>query len=284
MRIAVLSDVHGNVPALEAVLEDIEHWAPDRIVVNGDLVNRGPCSLPCLERVRELPADSSRLKGNHEGFVIDSVDHPRDPDDPLYELYRFGSWTAAQLGAAVDEIRAWPDHLDLEHPEAGTVHITHGSREGNRSGIHPEISDAQLVAKLGDPRDLFIASHTHRPMVRWFNCGLVVNTGSVGQPFDGDPRAAYGRFCVRDRRWHAEIVRVPFDRKRALQDFLDSGFVAQAGPLASIVYVELHRAEMHLGRWMGRYLGAVKSGEISVARATREYLDELGPGAERFCP
>jgi len=276
VRIAVLSDVHGNVPALEAVLDDIKRWGPDRIVVNGDLVNRGPCSLSCLERVRRLPAGSRWLKGNHEGFVIDSLDHPRDPDDPLYELYRFGHWTAAQLGSAVDELRDWPDGLDLEDPGGASLYITHGSREGNRSGIHPETPDADLPAKLGAPRDLFIASHTHRPMVRRFRHGLVVNTGSVGQPFDGDPRAAYGRFSLREGCWHDEIARVPFDRERALRDFVDSGFLEQAGPLAAIVYVELDRAEMHLGRWMGQYLAPVRSGEISMARATRAYLDRLG--------
>lgn len=276
MKIAVLSDVHGNAPALEAVLEDVSRWGPDRIVVNGDLVNRGPKSLGCLRMTHGLPAGTLRIKGNHEVFVIDGVDHPRDPEDPLYDFYRLGYWTVAQLGEAVDEIRRWPDHLDLEDPQGGTLHITHGSREGNRSGIYPETPDAELPAKLGDPRDLFVASHTHKPMVRRFRETLVVNTGSVGQPFDRDPRAAYGRFSFHGGRWHAEIARVRFDRERALRDFVDSGFLEAGGPLASIVYVELNRAEMHLGRWMGRYLDAVRAGEISVAEAAKVYLDRLG--------
>lgn len=276
MKIAVLSDVHGNVPALEAVLDDVDRWGADRIIVNGDLINRGPCSLECLRLLDDRRIPVLRIKGNHECFVVDSADRPMDPGEPLYDFYCFGYWTAYRLGPAeVDRIRGWGEHLDLNDPKGGSLHITHGSREGNRSGIHPETPDGQLLRKLGDPRDLFVASHTHKPLLRRFRGTLVVNTGSVGQPFDGDPRSAYARIECNDGQWQARIARVPFDRQRALRDFETSGFLAECGPLARIVYHELEHAQMHLGRWTGLYYEGVKAREISVADAARDYLQSL---------
>lgn len=184
MKIAVVSDVHGNVPALEAVVDDIEKWHPDEVIVNGDLVNRGPYSLMGLRYIQKCYPLAHILKGNHESFVLACADKQRDPAEPDFDLYRFTYWTANNLGQAIEEIKDWPDHLDLTELDGGsTFHITHGSRLGNRSGIYAETCDDELAAKLGDPCDLFVASHTHKPLIRHFNETLVVNTGSVGQPF-----------------------------------------------------------------------------------------------------
>ncbi|MEN8129769.1 MAG: metallophosphoesterase [Pseudomonadota bacterium] len=275
-KIAVLSDIHGNLPALEAVLEDIEQWRPDRLIVNGDLVSRGPCSLVCLRLLQERKSQSFFIKGNHETFVISCAEGACEPEGPSADLNRFAQWTAAQIGkSVVDEIRAWSDHLDLVSVGEGSIHVTHGSRLGNRDGIFPRTSDEDLSAKLGDPRDLFIASHTHQPLIRRFNGTQVVNVGSVGQPLDGDSRSAYGRFVFRHGQWCAEIVRLKYDKDRAERDFIDSGFLHEAGPLAQLIYLEVRQSRGHVGRWMRRYFQAVMVSEISVKTAVEEYLAAL---------
>lgn len=275
MKIAILSDIHGNVPALTAVLEDIARWHPDRIVVNGDLVSRGPYSLECLRLLQDAFPQADYLTGNHETYVLRCADEPADPDSPTLEIDRFAEWALRQLGGALDEIRHWGDHLDLTDLEQGaSVHITHGSRLGNRDGISPRTQDEELPAKLGTPRDLFVGSHTHKPLHRRFNGMLVVNTGSVGQPLDDDPRAAYGRFALHDGRWQAEIARVAYDRAQAQRDFIDSGFLAEAGPMARLIYLELQSARAHVGPWRNRYLDAVKTRQMSVAESVDAYLRE----------
>jgi predicted phosphodiesterase len=276
MKLAVLSDVHGNVPALAAVLEDLEDWRADLVVVNGDLVSRGPYSLDCLRLVeRHFPA--ARLhRGNHESYVLRCADTPADPASPTHDIDRFARWAALQLGAAVEEIRDWNDHLDLTGLDQGaSVHITHGSRLGDRDGLSVRVPDEELPEKLGDPRDLFIGSHTHKPMLRSFNGSLVVNTGSVGQPMDGDPRAAYGRFTLQGGRWQAEIRRLAYDKARAEQDFIDSGFLEEAGPIPALIYLELQESRAHLGPWRRQYLAAIQAGEIGVVESIARYRAAL---------
>jgi predicted phosphodiesterase len=274
MKLAVCSDIHGNTPALAAVIDDIRSWAPDQVIVNGDLVGRGPYSLACMRMIRECFPDARYTQGNHETYVLRCADTPPDPASPTRDINRFADWTVSQLGDAINEIRAWHDHIDITGLAGGaSAHITHGSRLGNRDGISARTEDADLPEKLGDPRDLFVGSHTHKPLLRRFNGTLVVNTGSVGQPMDGDPRSAYGRFTLAGGDWHAEIVRVGYDKSRAEQDFIDSGFLDEAGPMARLIFLELQQSRSHVGPWHRQYLDVIKSGVMTVAEAVEEYLD-----------
>lgn len=273
MKIAILSDVHGNIPALEAVLEDIERWRPDEIVVNGDLVNRGPYSLAGLQLLRQRAPASRLLMGNHERFVLSSVDEPPDPGHPTYELDRMASWSARQLGAEVDTLRGLPAHIDLADLEGGSsLYITHGSRLGDREGIHPQTDGEELARKLGDPRALFVSSHTHHAFIRYFNGCIVTNTGSVGQPMDGDARASYGRFVFHHGQWIADIARVDYNRDRAQRDFHDSGFLDECGPITHLILRELREARAHIAPWRRRFLAAVRQGHVTVAAAVESYL------------
>ncbi|HEY0634984.1 MAG TPA: metallophosphoesterase family protein [Gammaproteobacteria bacterium] len=276
MKLAVLSDVHGNLPALEAVAEELLRWRPDRIVINGDLINRGPNSLACLQLLQRAFPTIELLKGNHEEFVLSCAARDDHPHHPTFELRRFAHWTHAQLGEAMQQIAQWPDHLD-EASLAGSLHITHASRRGKRDGISQRTTDEELAEKLGERRSLFITSHTHKPLIRRFDTTLIVNTGSVGSPSDHDPRAAYGRFQFDGHAWHAEIARIAFDRERALRDFSASGFIEQGGALTRLMREELRHARIFVGPWNERYLEAVLTGTIDVASAVQQFLaDELG--------
>lgn len=275
MKIAVLSDVHGNVPALEAVLEDILQWGADEVIVNGDLLNRGPCSLDVLELMWREQPHARFLRGNHENWLLYSARHGPDYASNTYEIDRFAHWAVAQLGDALQAVTDWDDHLDLEELDGGSLHITHGSRLGDRKGIQPECEGEELAQKLGDPRDLFIASHTHRAFTRRFNGTLVINTGSVGQPFDGDARASYARLQFHRKRWSGAIRRVAYDRSQAIGDFESSGFLEEGGALSRVIFREFVEARMHVGPWRRRYLEAVKAGEIGVVESVTRYLEEL---------
>lgn len=277
MKIAVLSDVHGNLPALEAVLEDLYGWQADVVVINGDLLNRGPSSLAVWHHLQQALPTAHLLRGNHENWLLYAVEHGPMPDSPTFEIDRMAHWSLAQLGEDVSALKEWDDHLDLlDEEDRGSLHITHGSRLGDRKGIPPECEGDELAQKLGTPRDLFVASHTHRAFTRMVGATLLINTGSVGQPFDGDSRASYARLqCLRGC-WSAEIVRLRYDREQAISDFHQSGFMEQTGPLAGLIFREFYEARMHVGPWRKAWLEAVKAREISVAESVSRYLKSLG--------
>lgn len=275
MKFAVISDVHGNVPALKAVLDDVAQWGADQLIVNGDLINRGPYSLACLEMIWDRFGGARFIKGNHEEYVLRSASEV-PPAGEEFEITRFTRWTVAQMGPALSEIDVWPTHIDICDPAGGEVHVTHGSLLGMRDGIHPDTDEQALQGKIGDSSQLFIASHTHKPLVRDFNGTLVVNVGSVGAPFDGDPRACYGRFAFTEHRWHTEIARVPFDRHRAEQDFRDSGLLDEGGPLVRLMLEELRRSRMLVGHWMREWHPRVIAGEIDANGAVDRFLQEAG--------
>lgn len=276
MKIAVLSDIHGNIPALEAVLADVVRWRPDQVIVNGDLLNRGPCSLEAWLLLCQTLPEASLLRGNHENWLLHAATHGPDLDSPSFEIDKMAHWTIAQLGARLSEVAAWYDNLDLDDDEdGGSLHITHGSRLGDRKGIQPECEGDELRQKLGDPRDLFVVSHTHRAFSRRVGATLLINTGSVGQPFDGDPRASYARLYCLHGQWTGEIVRVTYDRERAIGDFHSSGFLDESGALAGLIFREFCEARMHVGPWRRAWLGHVKAGDIGVAEAVTRYLNSL---------
>ncbi|MBD3670693.1 MAG: metallophosphoesterase family protein [Gammaproteobacteria bacterium] len=277
MKIAVLSDIHGNVPALEAVLDDIERWQADQVVVNGDLINRGPCSAEVSRMIREKLPEARCILGNHESFTMFCAQNPVSAEHEKYELRRLPQWTASQLGEELKQFENWLDHIDETSLAGGaSLHITHGSRLGNRDAISPNTQDDDLPAKLGEPRDLFVASHTHRPMIKPFKGSLVVNIGSVGQPLDGDERAAYGRFILDGGRWQAEIRRVAYDKEQAIRDFYESGFLHHAGSLGLLIYSEHRLNQMHMGPMMKHYLPAIDAGDITVPEAVAHYLKANG--------
>jgi predicted phosphodiesterase len=274
MKLAVLSDIHGNLPALEAVVDDLLRWRPDRIVVNGDLINRGPNSLACLRLLQREFTGIELVKGNHEDFVLTCAARDYDQNHPAFDLRRFAHWTFAQLGEVMDEIRLWRDHIDDHSLQGGALHITHASRRGKRDGISQRTADEELPEKLGERRALFITSHTHKPLVRQFDGTLIVNTGSVGSPSDHDPRAAYGRFQFDGSAWRAEVIRISYDHLRAQHDFHASGFIEEGGPLTRLMLEELRHARVFVGPWNERYLQAVQVGAIDVASAVERFLTD----------
>lgn len=278
MKIAVISDVHGNVPAMEAVIDDLHAWQPDQVVINGDLVNRGPYSSSVLAIMRARFSNAVFIKGNHETFVLHAAEHSLSEEDPKYHLHQFAEWSARQLGEDnLSVIRGWYDHYDVVDPNGkNSLHITHGSRLGNRDGISLKTQDEALPEKLGERKELFVVSHTHKAMLRHFEDTLIINTGSVGQPLDNDPRSAYARIEYGQQGWQGEIRRVAYDKAQAEKDFIESGFLDEGGPLTKLIFLEHRHNKMFVGPFMHKYHDAIVAGEVNANEAVDFFLQHLG--------
>jgi putative phosphoesterase len=222
VRVAVVSDIHGNLAALEAVVGDLRLTAPDLVLQAGDVAVIGPRPVEVVDRLRELAWSS--IIGNTDQMLWEpAVRAEQERRAPrlrswlavLFDL--LGPWAAEQLG---DERLAWLRSLPEEH-SAGGVRLVHASPGDLWRAPMPEAADADLVATYGGA-DAAVAvyGHIHRPFVRQPPGLTVANCGSVGLPWDGDPRAAY--LLVDDGR--PSVRRVEYDMERASRDLTTSGF------------------------------------------------------------
>ncbi len=303
MKIAVLSDIHANYIALQAVYEHLQDWGPDRVIVAGDVVNRGPRPWECLQFVLEKQQTDGWvvLRGNHEDYVISQAD-PRAPTSgPAFEVHRPSYWTFARLGYDVTSLQAMPYQISLPGPDGREVRFVHASMRGNRDGVYPETPDRELQGKItpsaAETRDyqtvagrcepetfaqpvafadpaVFAVGHTHRPLVRHLNGTLVVNAGSAGLPFDRDTRPSYAQLTWEDGRWEARIVRVEYDLRLAEEDFYRSGYVDEAGPLIQLVLIELRQARSQLFSWSALYQAQALAGQITMEESVRRFLNK----------
>ncbi len=281
MKIAALGDIHGNLQALLTVLDDIDSWQPDLVLVLGDIINRGPRSKECLNRILDRSADPNWhvIRGNHEGYVLAFEDPAYFRSGPEFDMRRVIYWTYQSLSREdLKDIIALPEEITIEVPEGQLIRGFHASLAGDRIGIYPGTSGEKLK-RLSDPAaDLFLVGHTHQPFIRQAGKSLVINTGSVGLPFDGDTRLGYARIIQESDRWQAEIVRLEYDIKAAEEDYYKTGFIPDGGEMAELILAELHLGWPQLAKFFKSYEKAFLEGKISLADAVKELM--LNPNIE----
>jgi predicted phosphodiesterase len=197
--LAIVSDLHGNLPALEAVLADL--GTVDALVCCGDLVGYYPDAAEVVDRMRALGARS--VRGNHELLVTGAREVP--PGRAGY----YG--VAAARRALSPEQLGWLAALPPELTLAGggvSLTVRHASPWDEETYLYP---DSDLAAVVLPEGRWLVLGHTHYPMLRRVEGGVVANPGSVGQPRDWDPRPAYARLDTGTGRW--EQRRVAYDHR-----------------------------------------------------------------------
>lgn len=233
MRFALLSDVHGNLPALEAVLDDIvRRESVSAIYHLGDLVGYAPWPNETVALLRDRGVQG--VAGNYDSTVAASYQHCGCRyEDPRQEQLAHESyaWTLAHTSP---ETRAWlatlPFRLDIRvgggHAAGRTLTLVHGSPTLNTVYWTAERADAfhRQMASLAGARagDLIAFGHTHVPWNRELDGITFINTGSVGRPKDGDWRAGYVMLEVEPDAAHIEVVRVEYDLARAVAGIRES--------------------------------------------------------------
>lgn len=213
MRIAVLSDIHGNLAALEAVLGDLAGRGVEGAYHLGDLVGFGPQPNEVIRRLRDEGIDG--VAGN---FDL-GVSHP----NPAEALQRhFPSPPPPAAVAALERARREVTDESLEFLGALPVLrrieegrqsylFAHGSPDSVLEGLTDQTPESRLLDLFGTHgADVLVTGHTHVPLVRECGDHLLLNPGSVGRPLDGDPRAAY-LVLDSEQGFSVEQVRVEFD-------------------------------------------------------------------------
>ncbi len=223
MKIAFISDIHGNANALDAVLRDIEKRDVDKIYVLGDISYRGPEPQRSVDLVRAL--DTSVIKGNADEWVVRGVHQGEVPDHALEMMRLEREWIYSQLNhESIRYLRDLPTELQLEVEDI-RIHAYHATPNSLFDIVLPQESDELLNTKMmvGDA-ELYVYAHIHRPFIRYINGKCIINLGSVGLPFDGLPKSSYALVDIKEGSFQTSIVRVEYDIQKTIKQFEGSDY------------------------------------------------------------
>jgi predicted phosphodiesterase len=199
MRVAALYDIHGNLPALEAILQDVREADVDQIVVGGDVIP-GPMPRETLGRLLDLDLPTHFIHGNGELAILAQMAGDRGgsvtywgtmtgarPPESIIEIYR---WTASQLQPEFEPVLAlWSKTLQLEIDGLGQVLFCHSTPRSETEGFTRLTPEDRLLPIFGGlEARVVVCGHTHMQFDRMVGRTRVVNAGSVGMPF-GEPGA-----------------------------------------------------------------------------------------------
>jgi predicted phosphodiesterase len=185
MRVAVLADIHGNLPALEAVLAEVEAARPDAIVIAGD-VAAGPMPVATLKRLAELGGRARYVMGNGDREMVDAFDG-RGPQPE----WMMTAWAATQLdGAGRDALASYLPTITLDIDGLGPTLFCHGSPRSDDEMLTSFTGQECLGPILeGVAERTIVCGHTHRQFDRQVAGRRLVNAGAVGMPYEGDAAA-----------------------------------------------------------------------------------------------
>ena len=215
-RVAILSDVHGNANALDAVRKAIRREKPDAVIVAGDLVMNGPDPSGAVDGVRELEAEGAIVvQGNTDVAVADfdySAAYPWMTDAVPDTFRAAAEWAHEELG---DERLGWLRRLPSERRlrlEEAMFLACHASPGSQTQGFDQALDPSVILERVSQTDARIIAcGHTHLPEVRDLGWKIIVNDGSAGYVFDGDPTASWALVTVDGEEVAAEIRRTEFD-------------------------------------------------------------------------
>ena len=220
MRIAIISDIHGNLTALQAVLQDLGQQPPvDQLIVAGDLCLNGPYPREALERVQAL--NCPVIQGNTDLEIVTQA--PQKGEKKRTTV----GWTREQIGAeGIAYLESLPFSHHISNPQGSDVLIVHANPLNLEDAIFPNSSDAALQHLLGGVDSgvgVLAFGHLHIAYTRHWRHLLLVDVGSCGLPRDEDHRAAYAILNWQDTTWLPEVRRVPYDVQEVVKQLKTSG-------------------------------------------------------------
>jgi predicted phosphodiesterase len=216
-RIAALSDVHGNAAALEAVLADVAREKPDALMVAGDLVLNGPEPAIVIDVLRSLADDGALIIGGNTDIAVADFDYaaafPWMTDGVPDAIIAAAEWAHDAIGAErLDWLRRLPAERRWRTDDDTLVLACHASPGSQTSGFDQHLDPSVTIERVArtDAR-VIVCGHTHLPEVRDLGWKVIVNDGSAGYVFDGDPTASWALIDIADDEVTAEIRRTTFD-------------------------------------------------------------------------
>ncbi|MCP4398261.1 MAG: metallophosphoesterase family protein [bacterium] len=249
MRFAIIADIHGNMPALEAVLDEIQRHTVDGLMVAGDVIG-GAQPLETLQLLRS--STNWIIRGNGENYYL-TYDTGNAPETWRWsQQWASMRWVYHRLTRSTLEFLAsLPERHLLTVPGIPSIRLVHGSLHHPTALLLPEHDpaclDAYKHAGLLSPtyrtaslretmhqlrESALVCGHSHIPWSYHEHGRLIVNAGSVGQPLNGDPRAQYTILTWQQGGWQTAHYAIPYHLNRVRATYRSSGLLAEGGALA----------------------------------------------------
>jgi len=238
LRLAILADVHANLPALESVLEDADRQQACSIIVAGDLTG-GPHPLETINCLRSIGA--TMIRGNSDESLL-RFRYGRAPaawnSDLQHALLR---WTHRRLDKRTyDFLESLPLERSFTVPGASPIRVVHGCPGDPYEGLSPEEDPASLLSAMGRVEEtVLICGHSHRPWKAEIDGRLALNPGAVCGPLNGVVGAQYALLSWHADRWTVEHRSVTYDLGTLHDAFSISGLLEEGGALAKAFLISL---------------------------------------------
>lgn len=227
-RIALLSDIHGNAIALAAVRKAIDAQKPDAVLIAGDHALNGPDPAAAVDAIRELESKGALVVQGNTDIAVADFDYaaafPWFTDGPPDSFRAAAEWAHEQLGDdRIDWLRRLPAERRLWVDDTLLL-VTHASPGSQTAGFDQGLDPAATLERLArtDAR-IVCCGHTHVPEIRDFGWRQIVNDGSAGYVFDGDPTASWALIDIVGDEVTAEIKRAEFDTLAVATAISDRG-------------------------------------------------------------
>lgn len=269
LRIAILADIHGNLPAFEAALEHVHKQKVDQVILAGDIVNGSPDSKACWTLALSLGCPI--LRGNHERYV---AHFGTSNASPLWSMDQFAplQWTVEQLS---EQDRQCMEQLplNLRLPDAPNLFIVHATERDDHDSIASHTPEQALDAMFPTAQERYIMrAHNHCGQVHIWKKGFIVTSGSVGLPLDGNPTAQYLLLDQQKSGWEIQHQSVPYHLDATISRFHDTGYLSAVGPMGRLFFREVVTASHQIVPFLRLYTQWSKQGNMSLSQAVDRFL------------
>jgi len=231
MRLAVIADIHGSLPSLEAVLQEVQALSVDGLLVAGDMTC-GPNSAEVLQQLQK--ENAWMVLGNNEGYLL-RFDSGQAPNWwHTSRQWAFNRWVYRTIDrASLDLLHSLPEQRVIDLPGAAPIRMFHGSLSALNEHLYPGFNPGSLedaFARTIEP--VLVCGHTHIPWHEYRDGRLAFNPGAVMFPCDGDLNAQYAILTWKTKGWKVEHRSVAYDHSLVRKAFTDTGLLQEGGAFA----------------------------------------------------
>jgi predicted phosphodiesterase len=267
MRVAIISDLHGNTFALEAILEDIAKQGVDQMIVAGDSVNGHPNSKQCWDMVMALGCPV--LQGNHEQYMYRLGTEATEPEWTQERFQTIRYFHSQFSSSDLEKMRVLPFTYSL--PDLLVCHATPNDAFKSLFSHSSKLELEQAFA--GTSETYIVRGHNHNWFTAHWNGRTMFSIDSAGLPLGGNINAPYAILSL-NKTWSLEQRLVTYDHQVAVNAMNDE-YMANVGAMGHLWKLELQTAQKHLMPFFQKYFAALERQKIGFEDAVRRYCTLL---------